>query len=51
LTRYDAISTIVFALRSEARGIGRAGAGETATCNAVIAGSSDIRAMRADVLP
>lgn len=45
---YDAISTIVFALQSEARGIG---AGDAATCNAVIASSSDIRAMRADVLP
>ncbi|WP_394226307.1 hypothetical protein [Paracoccus marcusii] len=49
--RHDAISTIVFAPQSEARGIGRAGAGDTATCNAVIAGSSDSRAMRADVLP
>jgi hypothetical protein len=48
LMHHDAISTIVFAPQSEARGIG---AGDAATCNAVIAGSSDIRAMRADVLP
>ncbi|WP_282028597.1 hypothetical protein [Paracoccus marcusii] len=48
MTRYDAISTIVFAPQSEARGIG---AGDAGTCNAVIAGSSDGRAMRADVLP
>ncbi|WP_330447305.1 hypothetical protein FLP41_00755 (plasmid) [Paracoccus marcusii] len=48
LMHHDAISTIVFALQSEASGIGT---GDTATCNAVIAGSSDSRAMRADVLP
>jgi len=49
--RHDAISTIVFAPQSEGRGSGKVGPGDTATCNAVIAGSSDSRAMRADVLP